>query len=164
MSQVQTAVEYLCGMFQDLLGNWAIKLCGSAIFVTALNFVGGRDRPLEGLFSLLCLDFVLGVAHGWRIGRFSKSKIMGGLAKFMLYYLALRCANDLDAVFNAQAGLWFHVNFRGFLIMYLCLHEALSVLQHLHFFGVPLPAKLLKRLRDYRDGAFFCGSAGKSNS
>jgi len=164
MSQVQTAVQYFSGAIRDLLTGWAFKLSGSAVFLAVLNFIGGRDRPLEGLFSLLCLDFALGLAHGWRLGRLSKHKFLGGLAKFLLYYLALRCANDLDAVFNAQAGLWFHVNFRGFLIMYLCLHEALSVLQHLHFFGVPLPAKLLSRLRDYRDGAFFCGQASGKQS
>ena len=148
---LRSGVEYLCGAFRDLLGGLALKAGLSTGVGIACLWVGGRDRMLEGLFYLLCLDFALGFAHGWKLGRLSKAKFLGGLAKFLLYFLALLCTALLDTVINAKMESLWHAPFRDFLIIYFCVNEALSILKHLHFFGVPLPKRLMDRLTDYRD-------------
>ncbi|MHC1791793.1 phage holin family protein [Solidesulfovibrio sp.] len=148
---LRTGFDYLCGAAQDLLGGYLLKVGGSAVISFACLWIGGLDKMVEGLFYLICLDFALGLAHGWKLGRLSKDKFLSGLAKFLLYFAALLCASLLDTVLNAKTDALWHAQFRDFLIIYFCLHEALSILQHLHFFGVPLPAALIKRLTDYRD-------------
>lgn len=148
---LRAGLESLCGALQDLLGGYALKAGGTAVVGFACLWIGGLDKMVEGLFYLICLDFALGLAHGWKLGRLAASKFYGGLSKYLLYYTALLCAWLLDTVLNAKTDALWHAQFRDFLIIYFCLHEALSILQHLHFFGVPLPASLIKRLTDYRD-------------
>ncbi len=152
---MREVLESLVGALQGLLGDYAAKAVGATVATSVLVWVGGQDRLLEVLFFLVCIDFALGVAHGWSVGRLSRSKFMYGLAKFVLYYLTLLCAALLDAACNAKAAAFIHVDFRGFLILYLCFNEAISVFGHLHFFGVPLPEWLMRRLRDYRDCKVF---------
>lgn len=153
----RTAFDYLCSAAQDLLGGYALKIGGSTVISFACLWIGGRDKMVEGLFYLLCLDFALGLAHGWKLGRLSKDKFLGGLAKFLLYFATLLCAFLLDSVINAKTDALWHAQFRDFLIIYFCLHEALSILRHLDFFGVPLPAALMKRLTDYQDCKLWSG-------
>jgi len=151
------AFNCLAGATQELLGDFASKAAAATVTTSLCVWVGGRDGLVESLFYLVCIDFALGVAHGWRVGRLSKSKFLYGLAKFLLYFLTLVCASLLDAACNVKAAALFHVDFRGFLILYLCFNEAISIFGHLHFFGVPLPEWLLRRLRDYRDCKFLGG-------
>jgi|GEM_PF-1834718 len=156
---LKAAGEYLLESVQDLLVCYGLKVGGSTVIGLACLWIGGQDKLIEGLFGLICLDFALGIGHGWKLGRLSKSKFLGGLAKFVLYYATLLCASLLDSVLNAKTEAIWHAQFRDFLIIYFCLHESLSILQHLHFFGVPLPAALMKRLTDYRDCKLWKGRA-----
>lgn len=154
---LRTAIDYLCGAAQDLLGGYVLKIGGSTIMGFACLWIGGRDKMVEGLFYLICLDFALGMAHGWKLGRLSKDKFMGGLAKFILYFATLLCASLLDTVLNAKMENLWHAQFRDLMILYFSCHEGLSILQHLHFFGVPLPDALMKRLESYRDCKLWTG-------
>jgi toxin secretion/phage lysis holin len=148
---LRTGFESLCGVVQDLLAGYAIKAGCTTILGFVCLWIGGRDKMVDGLFLLICLDFVLGWAHGWKLCRLSKDKFYAGLAKYLLYYAALLCAWTLDTVLNFKTESLWHGQFRDLLIIYFCVHEALSILQHLIFFGVPVPAWLTKRLQDYRD-------------
>jgi toxin secretion/phage lysis holin len=154
---LRTVLEYLSVATEELLGDFASKAAAATVTTSVCLWIGGQDGLVETLFYLVCLDFALGVAHGWRLGRLSKSKFLFGLAKFLLYFLTLTCANLLDRACNLKAAMLFHFDFRGFLVLYLCFNEAISALGHLHFLGVPLPDWLMRRLRDYRDCKFLGG-------
>ena len=159
---LRTAYDYFCSVVHELLGGVVLKVGCTSVIGFACLWIGGRDKMVEGLFYLICLDFALGLAHGWKLGRLSKDKFVGGLCKYILYYTTLLCAALLDMVLNAKTGTLWHAQFRDFLIIYFCLHEALSVLQHLHFFGVPLPEALITRLTDYRDCKLWSNDRGKA--
>jgi toxin secretion/phage lysis holin len=154
---LRQAGEFLLDACKDLLSGYALKWFGTTVIGLACLGIGGRDKMVEGLFYLICLDFALGLAHGWKVGRWSKGKLLRGFVKYILYYAAILCASLLDTVLNAKMDSLWHAQFRDFMCIYFCLHESLSVLQHLHFFGVPLPAALIKRLTDYRDCKLWTG-------
>jgi toxin secretion/phage lysis holin len=149
--------DYLSEAAQGLVGGFATKATASTVTASVCLWIGGQDGLVETLFYLVCLDFALGVAHGWRVGKFSQSKIIYGLAKYLLYFLTLTSANLIDTACNLKASMLFHFDFRGFFVLYLCFNEFISVLGHLHFFGVPFPEWLMRRLRDYRDCKFLDG-------
>lgn len=154
--------DHLPDALQDLLAGLALKAGGSTILGFLCMWIGGFDKMAEGLLYLITLDFALGFAHGWKLGTLSRDKFYEGLSKYLLYYTTLLCAWLLDTVLNAKTDALWHAQFRDLLIIYFCMHEALSVMQHLHFFGVPLPAALIKRLTDYRDCKMWPGDKGRA--
>jgi len=152
------ARDYLADVGRDLLGGWAVKTCGSTIAAVVCGWIGGWDRLVSGLLLLVCMDFILGFARGWATDCISRIKIRRGLAKFFLYAAAILAASTLDGVLNAKAeAFFFHIDFRAVMVMYLSINETLSILGHLRAFGVPLPKKLIQRLKDYRDCTVFTG-------
>ena len=157
-----TAREYVADVGRDLLGGWLAKTCGSTLLAVICGWIGGRDKLVEGLFLIICLDFVLGFTRGWVDGCLSRAKFRRGLAKFFLYYAAILASCLLDDVLNVKAAeVLLHVDFRALMVMYLAINETISVLGHLRSFGVPLPEKMIRRLKDYRDCAVFNGRPGK---
>jgi len=155
-----TAREYLADVARDLICGWLGKVCGSTLLAVVSGWIGGRDKLVEGLFLLICLDFALGFARGWVDGCLSRAKFRRGLAKFFLYYAAILASCLLDDVLNVKAEVLLHIDFRALMVMYLAVNETISVLGHLRACGVPLPDKMIRRLKDYRDCAVFTGKTG----
>ena len=156
-----TAREYLADVARDLLGGWVAKTCGSTVLAVVCGWIGGQDKLVEGLFLLICLDFALGLARGWTDGCLSRAKFRRGLAKFFLYYAAILASCLLDDVLNVKAEVLLHIDFRALMVMYLAVNETISILGHLRSFGVPLPEKMIRRLKDYRDCAVFADRTGR---
>jgi len=152
-----TARDYLADVGRTLLGGWAAKTCGATVCAFLTGLLGGWDRLANGLFLLVCLDFVLGFSRGWRDGCLSRAKLLRGLAKFFLYAAAILAAATLDDVLNARAEVILHIDFRALMVMYLAITETLSILGHLDAFGVKLPKKLIRRLEAYRDCTLYTG-------
>jgi len=156
-----TAREYLTEVFRDLLAGWLGKGAVSGVLAMVLSCIGGWDKLASGLFLLMCLDFALGFARGWMDDCLSGRKFRRGLAKFFLYAAAILAASTLDGVLNVKAEALLHIDFRAGMVMYLAINETLSILGHLRACGVPLPQKLIQRLKDYRDCTVFTGKQEK---
>ena len=156
-----TAWDYLAEVGRDLLVGWLGKGMLSTVLALLFGCIGGWDRLASGLYLLMCLDFALGFARGWVDGCLSARKFRRGLAKFFLYAAAILAASTLDGVLNVKVETVLHIDFRAGMVMYLAINETLSILGHLRVFGVPLPQKLIQRLKDYRDCAVFAGKTGK---
>ncbi|WP_156921684.1 phage holin family protein [Desulfovibrio inopinatus] len=145
---------YARALAGDVITDWPLKcIAGTGGFL--LSTAGGFDGAMNVLITLMCFDFALGFLRAWSANRISGLKIKGGVLKFLFYFAAIAVAYQLD---QAQAqcinSTWFAV--RDLMCMYLSVNEALSCLEHLAFFGVPLPDKLLSRLRTYRDSLSAC--------
>lgn len=145
---------YLESLLRTCTEGWPLK-AGLAAMTSVAGWLFGAWTALFGILLLLmCLDFGLGFLRGWLRCRVSSTKIKYGLAKFVFYGLALVVGYQLDATLLNGCGQSLPVSVRDFLASYLILNESISILEHLSFFRVPLPAGLLKRLRVYRD---MCG-------
>lgn len=118
----------------------------SALAGAAIAAVLGGSVPLvSALVALLVLDFVLGFKRAWQLGRFSRHKAKAGIFKIVLYMITVLVMG------LTEFSLGNILPIRDLMISYLCVTEALSCIEHLSFFGVPIPQALRERLKNYRD-------------
>lgn len=116
----------------------------------ALQMVGHPDSAAALLFSLLICDLTLGFCRAWKADTLRGSRIVQGAFKFFRYWIAVAVFVMADGTIKkAIPGL--PVSISDAFIAYLAVNEALSCVDHLAFFGMPVPEAFLKRLRKFRD-------------
>jgi toxin secretion/phage lysis holin len=158
-----TFLEYL----SDLGTAGAIKASLSVIGGCFAWLIGGCDDLVTYLFVLMVVDFVCGFVKAIQCNCLSSAKFRAGLVKFILYFVTIFVAVMADKSVNPQlsflenVGVTVTINFRNFVILYLTIHEAISVLTHISFFGDrigcnPVPKAILHKLNGYRD--YMCQS------
>ena len=141
---LQTLAAYWNEMMQDILFK---GLCSTICAVVAGMF-GGVAALMTVLFLLLCCDFLLGFWRAWRCHCVSARKARAGALKMVFYAIAVFVMAAVEhAVRNCGAPL----PVRDVFLAFLCVNEGLSCLDHLSFFGVPVPARIRDRLRSYRE-------------
>lgn len=135
--------------FRELLENFSAKAALSGIFGFAGTLVGGAAPLINALFVLMLLDFVLGFWRAVRLHAVSGSKLKAGALKFVFYALSVVVMAGVDFAL-IRAGLM-RLPLRDLYIAYLCITEGLSALEHLAWFGVPVPPRIRETLlRQYR--------------
>ena len=145
---------YWDSIFSDFGFKSCIAFFGACLSLT----VGGFDQLFISLIWLIVLDFILGFSRAWRECHISGSKMKHGLMKFILYgatiQISLHMQYTLAYLRPVVLGVDLTLALRDWLIAYLVLNEGLSCLSHLAYFGVPIPTRLIKRLKAYRDCIF----------
>jgi len=107
--------------------------------------VGGWDVLAQALVLLIGLDVAAGLAQAFYEKRLNSSIMRRGLIRKTGYFAAIALAVLIDrALFQSAPA------FRTLVLSYLCVNEALSVLEHLAAMGVPLPAQLKHTLEKLR--------------
>jgi toxin secretion/phage lysis holin len=107
--------------------------------------IGGWDVLAQALVLLIGLDVAAGLAQAFYEKRLNSSIMRRGLIRKTGYFVAIALAVLIDrALFQAQPA------FRTLVLSYLCVNEALSVLEHLAAIGVPLPVRLKRALEKLR--------------
>ena len=148
---MHTLMEYLAGLGRELVGDAVFKLAGSLAGGVFLSSLGLGSAAIKALFALMCLDFALGFYRAWCARRISGKRLRYGFAKFFLYFLAILAAHHVDMALNTKAEPFVHVDFCGFLVLYLVICDGLSIFRHLHCLGVPIPRQIIDRLESLRD-------------
>lgn len=115
----------------------------------ALEMVGHPDSAARWLLYLMLFDLALGLARGWRT-EIKGEKLKNGAFKFFRYWIAVAVFVMADAAIK-KAFPHLPVSIRDTFIAYLAINEAFSCVDHLAFFGMPIPKPFLDRLRNYRD-------------
>jgi len=70
------------------------------------------------------------------------------LHKMIIYFVWVSMAHWTDIlIFHTTVEFWF----QNFIIVYLGVNEALSIIKHMADLGVKMPIKLVERLESYRD-------------
>ena len=114
-----------------------------ASFITFL--IGGWDTLAQALVLLMWLDVMGGLVQAFYEKRLNSSVMRRGLLRKSGYFAAIALAVLVDrALFQSAPA------FRTLVLSYLCVNEALSVLEHLAAIGVPLPAQLKQALEKVR--------------
>jgi toxin secretion/phage lysis holin len=107
--------------------------------------VGGWDVLAQALALLMGLDVAGGLIQAFYEKRLNSSIMRKGLIRKTGYFAAIALAVLVDrALFQSAPA------FRTLVLSYLCVNEALSVIEHLAAVGVPLPAQLKRALEKLR--------------
>lgn len=122
------------------------------VLALALTFlakmVGHPGSAAKWLFALMVMDFVLGFSRAWRLKTIQAVKLRSGAFKFFWYWVAISIFVMADAAI--QPAIPVATVFRDSFIAYLAVNEALSCIDHLAYFHVPVPKSFLTRLRRFR--------------
>jgi toxin secretion/phage lysis holin len=106
---------------------------------------GGWDALAQALVLLIGLDVLGGLVQAFYERNLNSSIMRKGLIRKTGYFAAIALAVLVDrALFQSAPA------FRTLVLSYLCVNEALSVLEHLAAIGVPLPAQLKHALEKLR--------------
>lgn len=122
----------------------AFSVLGSLV----LSYMGMITVPIVMLCFVMIMDYITGMAAAWRDGNLSSKKGAFGIAKKLLYLVAVCVGivadwviySGLQAV-NVSLGV---STFFGLLVtIWLVVNELISILENLKKIGVPLPKFLL---------------------
>lgn len=152
---IQSTLENLRELCQMPTLKAALALLAS----WALEMVGHPESAALMLFWLLLCDFSLGFSRAWTLKDIRGEKLKSGAFKFFRYWLAVAIFVMADATIK-KAFPSVPVSIRDTFIAYLAINEAFSCVDHLAFFGMPVPEPFLRRLRSYRDAALAGGWNG----
>ncbi|MEZ6854370.1 phage holin family protein [Halodesulfovibrio aestuarii] len=138
----------LSSYFQDLTTNADIKAILGAFGGCLAVLFGGVYPLVNALVALWALDFVLGIKRAWDENKLSARKARRGVRKMFMYLVTVVVMGLVEYAMGAAGKL---LSPCSLTVSFLCAHEGLSCLSHLSHFGVPIPKKLVDRLRNYRD-------------
>ena len=128
-----------------MFGGWQIKSALAALASMLCWAIGGWDVLAQALALLIGLDVAGGLMQAFYEKRLNSSIMRKGLIRKSGYFAAIALAVLVDrALFQSAPA------FRTLVLSYLCVSEALSVLEHLAAVGVPLPAQLKQALEKLR--------------
>jgi len=128
-----------------VLNGWQLKSVIAALASLVCALIGGWDVLAQALVLLIGLDVAGGLAQAFYEKRLNSSIMRKGLIRKTGYFAAIALAVLIDhALFQSAPA------FRTLVLSYLCVNEALSVLEHLAAIGVPLPRQLKHALERAR--------------
>lgn len=137
---------------QELATMPVFKAILAALWCWVLEMAGHPESAARWLFWLMIADLLLGFAQAWKQNDIRGAKLKSGAFKFFRYWCAVAVFVMADAALvKAFPGM--PVSLGDTFIAYLAINEAFSCIDHLAFFGMPVPEGFLKRLRNYRDAA-----------
>ena len=130
-----------------MFSGWQVKSALAALASMGCWLLGGWDTLAQALVLLMGLDVLGGLIQAFYERKLNSSIMRRGLLRKSGYFAAIALAVLVDrALFQAQPA------FRTLVLSYLCINEALSVIEHLAAVGVPLPGQLKRALEKLRHG------------
>lgn len=134
------------------VGSGKELITGSA-FATAgvllTNWLGGWDKALQILITLIVIDYVTGVLGAIKTKKLNSEVMYWGGIRKAVVLLVIGLAAILDDVVGGGTPV-----FRTAAIYFYAGREGLSVVENLGVLGIPLPAKiknLLEQLQEEGD-------------
>jgi len=128
-----------------VFSGWQYKSLLAAAGAFLVWLLGGWDVLAQALVLLMGLDVLGGLVQAFYERKLNSSIMRRGLLRKTGYFAAIALAVLVDrALFQSAPA------FRTLVLSYLCVNEALSVLEHLAAIGVPLPRQLKHALEKLR--------------
>lgn len=119
------------------------KLLVSTCGVVILNVFGEDWIAYEVLFILVFIDFGMGFLVGW-INKELSSWMTFRTAKKLFVYLVLVVSAHQLVRYNSYLEWLEHG-----IVIYLAIHEMLSIIENAGLLGVPIPPYIKNRLASY---------------
>lgn len=141
---IETVLAYL----SQILSMKALKGAISLAVASFSYLIWWIDMAVKACLFLVLIDFILWFALACHEWRFSWKRMMQGLVKFILYWIAMIVWNQIDMlIFHTSVEFWV----KNFIILYIGINDWISVLKHLSKFWLNIPKKLIDRLQQFQD-------------
>lgn len=109
-----------------------------------LYLIGGFDTLIKALLIMMVLDYITGVAKGFKNKNANSNRAYKGLRKKMIVLVIIVAATQMDMILK-------EVGIRTLVLMFYTATEFLSILENAAILGIPIPEKLKIALEQCRD-------------
>lgn len=122
----------------------AVKASLSGVLSVIVASLGGYDKVLSLLVSLIVADLITGIVYAIMTKSLSSTELRNGIMRKMLIFLAIFIAYKVDLcvieINGSPITLWgMSLSIRTLFVVYSCLEECISLLENLANIGVPFP-------------------------
>ncbi|MCI6031731.1 MAG: phage holin family protein [Fusobacterium varium] len=119
---IDTAKYYLALVWTSWLG-------------LTIYLVGGFDTLFRALLIMMALDYVTGVAKGYKEKKVNSKRAYRGFWKKLVVLIIVVAATQMDIILQG-------VGIRTLVLMFYVATEFLSILENAAILGIPIPEKL----------------------
>ncbi|WP_462424432.1 phage holin family protein [Fusobacterium ulcerans] len=109
-----------------------------------LYLIGGFDTLFKALLIMMALDYITGVAKGFKNKNANSNRAYKGLKKKLIILIIIVAATQMDMILQG-------VGIRTLVLMFYVATEFLSILENAAILGIPIPEKLKVALEQCRD-------------
>lgn len=109
-----------------------------------IYLVGGFDNLFRALLIMMALDYITGVAKGFKNKNANSSRAYRGLKKKLIVLIIIVAATQMDTILQG-------VGIRTLVLMFYVATEFLSILENAAILGIPIPEKLKLALEQCRE-------------
>ena len=109
-----------------------------------IYLIGGFDILFRVLLIMMVLDYITGVAKGFKRKNANSNRAYKGLTKKFIIIVIIVGASQMDLILQG-------VGIRTIVLMFYVATEFLSILENAAILGIPIPAKLKGALEQYKD-------------
>lgn len=124
--------------------KYYLALVWTSWLSVTIYLIGGFDNLFRALLIMMVLDYITGVAKGFKNKNANSNRAYRGLKKKLIVLIIIVAATQMDIILQA-------VGIRTLVLMFYVATEFLSVLENAAILGVPIPEKLKLSLEQYRD-------------
>ena len=100
-----------------------------------LYLIGGFDILFKALLIMMVLDYITGVAKGFKNKNANSNRAYKGLRKKMIVLVIIVAATQMDMILQGMG-------IRTLVLMFYVATEFLSILENAAILGIPIPEKL----------------------
>lgn len=126
------------------LGKVGLVMIWTSWVSIFIFLVGGFDNLFRALLIMMVLDYITGVAKGFKRKNANSNRAYKGLKKKLIIIFIVVAASQMDLILQG-------VGIRAIVLMFYVATEFLSILENAAILGIPIPAKLKGALEQYRD-------------
>lgn len=109
-----------------------------------IYLIGGFDSLFRTLLIMMVLDYITGVAKGFKNKNANSSRAYSGLKKKLVVLIIIVAASQMDIILQGMG-------IRTLVLLFYVATEFLSILENAAILGIPIPAKLKLALEQCRD-------------
>lgn len=109
-----------------------------------LYLIGDFDILFRALLVMMALDYITGVAKGFKNKNANSNRAYRGLKKKLIVLIIIVAATQMDIILQG-------VGIRTLVLMFYVATEFLSILENAAILGIPIPEKLKLALEQCRD-------------
>ena len=106
--------------------------------------IGGFDNLFRALLIMMALDYITGVAKGYKEKNMNSKRAYKGFWKKFIILVIIVGATQMDIILQGMG-------IRTLVLMFYVATEFLSILENAAILGIPIPEKLKLSLEQYRD-------------
>lgn len=136
-------------MFEALKEYINLAKIGLAMIWTSwisifIFLVGGIDNLFRALLIMMALDYITGVAKGYKEKNMNSKRAYKGFWKKFIILVIIVGATQMDIILQG-------VGIRTLVLMFYVATEFLSILENAAILGIPIPEKLKVALEQCKD-------------